>query len=453
MMKSACPRCSPLPGHRGAHAALPDEQLHQRRAPDAHDVDAPERVSTVQPHPAPGQATPARTQDRMWHDVGLPEDVAGVRQLARDAVATHLAPARARSPRPRSPATRSRGGRSGLAADGCFAVPFPEPHGAGLEHPMLGTCIVTEEIAYESSAMAGVYDGQCILNARALSFARPEVRDQRAAGADQRRQRVLVRDHRARRVERSHAVSDEDGRAPHRRRLRPSTAASAGSRTRSSPTASPCCAATATSALTFLLIDMQAPGVTRRRAGPQDGPPRPDHRRHRLRGRRRAGGERARRAGQGPRRRAGVAGRRARRHRRGGRRRRAGGAGPRRRAAAQARAVRQEAGGDAALAVPPGRARHRARGRALACTRRPPCGWTAATAPASPRRRWPSPSPRAWPTTWPATRCRSTAATDSPHGSPRPARPTAWRRSTATPRSSRSSRAPTRSCSGSSRAT
>ena len=59
----------------------------------------------------------------------------------------------------------------GLAGEGCFAVPFPEPHGAGLEHPMLATCLVTEEIAYESSSIAGVYDGQCILNARALSFA------------------------------------------------------------------------------------------------------------------------------------------------------------------------------------------------------------------------------------------------------------------------------------------
>jgi alkylation response protein AidB-like acyl-CoA dehydrogenase len=65
----------------------------------------------------------------------------------------------------------------GLASDGCFAVPFPAPHGAGLEHRILATCLVTEEIAYESSSMAGVYDGQCILNARALSFAADHVRD------------------------------------------------------------------------------------------------------------------------------------------------------------------------------------------------------------------------------------------------------------------------------------
>lgn len=33
-----------------------------------------------------------RTQDRMWHDLFLPADVEHVRELARGAVAKHLAP-------------------------------------------------------------------------------------------------------------------------------------------------------------------------------------------------------------------------------------------------------------------------------------------------------------------------------------------------------------------------
>jgi len=145
-------------------------------------VDAAERVSTVEPqaaaHPAPGQAAPARTQDRTWHDVFLPADVAHVREMARTSVAKHLAPvAREIGQTPESRDSFPWGAFRGLASDGCFAVPFPAPHGAGLDHPMLATCIVTEEIAYESSSMAGVYDGQCILNARCLSFARPEMRD------------------------------------------------------------------------------------------------------------------------------------------------------------------------------------------------------------------------------------------------------------------------------------
>lgn len=129
--------------------------------------------------PAPtGAPAPDRTQDRMWHDVFLPDDVAHVRALARDAVARHLAPvARDIGQREETRDSFPWGPFKGLASEGCFAVPFPQPHGAGLEHPMLATCIVTEEIAYESSSMAGVYDGQCILNARCLSFARDQVRD------------------------------------------------------------------------------------------------------------------------------------------------------------------------------------------------------------------------------------------------------------------------------------
>lgn len=127
---------------------------------------------------APLPARPPRTQDRLWHDEFLPEDVQHVRAMARDAVATHLAPvAREIAQTEESRDSFPFGAFRGLAAEGCFAVPFPAPHGAGLEHPILATCLVTEEIAYESSSMAGVYDGQCILNARALSFARPEVRD------------------------------------------------------------------------------------------------------------------------------------------------------------------------------------------------------------------------------------------------------------------------------------
>ncbi|MET8430712.1 acyl-CoA dehydrogenase family protein [Nocardia sp. NPDC004860] len=120
----------------------------------------------------------ARTSDRIWHDIFLPEDVSHVREMARDAVATHLAPvAREIAQREESVEAFPWGAFKGLASAGCFAVPFEKPFGAGLAHPMLATCLVTEEIAYESSSLAGVYDGQCILNARTLSFAQPHVRE------------------------------------------------------------------------------------------------------------------------------------------------------------------------------------------------------------------------------------------------------------------------------------
>ena len=93
---------------------------------------------------------PERTMERMWHDLSLPADVEHVRAMARGAVERHLAPvAREIAQREESRDSFPWAAFKGLAAEGCFAVPFPAPHGAGLEHPMLATCLVCEEVAYE----------------------------------------------------------------------------------------------------------------------------------------------------------------------------------------------------------------------------------------------------------------------------------------------------------------
>lgn len=119
---------------------------------------------------------PARTQDHMTHDLFLPEEIVQLRKRARASVADHLAPvAREIGTREESVDSFPWGAFRGLASDGLFAVPFEGEHGLGLAHRMLGVCTVAEEIAYESSSMAGVYDGQCILVPATLSHARPEV--------------------------------------------------------------------------------------------------------------------------------------------------------------------------------------------------------------------------------------------------------------------------------------
>ncbi|GAB4010605.1 acyl-CoA dehydrogenase family protein [Nocardioides ultimimeridianus] len=117
--------------------------------------------------------TVPRTQDRMTHDLFLPEETIALRARARAAVATHVAPvAREIGAREESADSFPWKAFRGLADEGLFAVPF-----GGYDHPMLGVCTVAEEIAYESSSLAGVYDGQCILVPATLSFARPQVRD------------------------------------------------------------------------------------------------------------------------------------------------------------------------------------------------------------------------------------------------------------------------------------
>jgi alkylation response protein AidB-like acyl-CoA dehydrogenase len=118
-----------------------------------------------------------RTQERMTHDVWLPQEIVELRAEARAAVESRLVPhAREIGQREESVDSFPWEAFRGLADEGLFAVPFGAEFGRGLEHPMLGTCTVTEEIAYHSSSMAGVYDGQCILVPQTLNFATEEMR-------------------------------------------------------------------------------------------------------------------------------------------------------------------------------------------------------------------------------------------------------------------------------------
>ncbi|PPJ25790.1 acyl-CoA dehydrogenase [Nocardia nova] len=123
------------------------------------------------------ETTVRRTQDSMWHDTWLPTETVALRAEARAAVTRVVAPvARRIGEQVESADSFPWDAFRGLADAGLFALPFEAKYGRGLEFPMLGTCTATEEIAYHSSSMAGVYDGQCILVPQALSFATEELR-------------------------------------------------------------------------------------------------------------------------------------------------------------------------------------------------------------------------------------------------------------------------------------
>lgn len=113
----------------------------------------------------------------MTHDVWLPAEIIELRAEARAAVEKRLVPhARQIGQREESADSFPWEAFRGLADEGMFAIPFGADYGRGLEHPMLGACTVTEEIAYHSSSMAGVYDGQCILVPQTLNFATDDMR-------------------------------------------------------------------------------------------------------------------------------------------------------------------------------------------------------------------------------------------------------------------------------------
>ena len=117
-----------------------------------------------------------RTQDRMWHDVGLPDEIVELRADVRRAVEKAVVPHAAEiGQREESADSFPWQAFRGLADEGVFAIPFGPEYGRGLQYPLLGTCTASEEIAYHSSRMAGVYDGQCILVPKALSFGSEEL--------------------------------------------------------------------------------------------------------------------------------------------------------------------------------------------------------------------------------------------------------------------------------------
>ncbi len=133
---------------------------------------------TTTTHPTGEPAQVPRLQNRMSHDTWLSAKIAEVRAHARAAVEAVVMPhAREIGTTEESVDSFPWKAFRGMADEGLFAAPFARPHGSGFDQPMLATCTVTEEIAYHSSSMAGVYDGQCILTPQALSFASAEVQE------------------------------------------------------------------------------------------------------------------------------------------------------------------------------------------------------------------------------------------------------------------------------------
>ena len=134
-------------------------------------------VDTLNPGTAAAQVS--RRSDSMSHEIWMPDEIVALRTEARAAVEKVVVPvARRRGSAEESVDSFPWDAFRGLADAGMFEVPFDAAFGRGYEHPMLATCTVTEEIAYHSSSMAGVYDGQCILVPQALSFAADSVRAQ-----------------------------------------------------------------------------------------------------------------------------------------------------------------------------------------------------------------------------------------------------------------------------------
>jgi alkylation response protein AidB-like acyl-CoA dehydrogenase len=121
---------------------------------------------------------PERMQERLYHDLLAPDEVARVRAEVRAFAQAHVAP-RAWD------IGHTEEAQDAFAWDvframgkaGLFEIPFAaEQGGRGLAFRTAATAVAIEELAYVSNSIAAVYDVHCILAGHALEQASPELR-------------------------------------------------------------------------------------------------------------------------------------------------------------------------------------------------------------------------------------------------------------------------------------
>ncbi len=116
--------------------------------------------------------TVVRMQDRLYHDLMLPEEGIEIRKKAREFSDRVVAP------RAYEIGTTDESRESfpwevfrSLAAEDFFKIPYPAAVGGlGLEYPCCATVATIEELAYASNSIAAVYDVHCILAGHALEY-------------------------------------------------------------------------------------------------------------------------------------------------------------------------------------------------------------------------------------------------------------------------------------------
>lgn len=115
---------------------------------------------------------PPRMQDKLYHDMILPEETLNIRGKARDFATRVVAPraseiAHTEESRDSFPKDVFRK----MAEEGLFKIPFSaESGGMGLKYPCCATVVTVEELAYFSNSIAAVYDVHCILAGHALEY-------------------------------------------------------------------------------------------------------------------------------------------------------------------------------------------------------------------------------------------------------------------------------------------
>jgi alkylation response protein AidB-like acyl-CoA dehydrogenase len=115
---------------------------------------------------------PLRMQDRIFHDLILPQETLQIRKKTRDFAVREIAPLG------HEIANKEESKESfpsdifyKLAEGDFYKIPFPkEVGGLGLNYPVCATVVTVEELAYISDSIAAIYDVHCILAGHALMY-------------------------------------------------------------------------------------------------------------------------------------------------------------------------------------------------------------------------------------------------------------------------------------------
>jgi len=113
-----------------------------------------------------------RMQDRLYHDLILPEETQEIKIKAREFTNRVVAPrAYEIATTPESRDSFPRDVFRALAEEDFFKIPYPsDAGGLGLKYPCCATVVTVEELAYASNSIAAVYDVHCILAGHALEY-------------------------------------------------------------------------------------------------------------------------------------------------------------------------------------------------------------------------------------------------------------------------------------------
>lgn len=121
---------------------------------------------------------PPRMQDRLYHDLSLPEEAQAIRSEVRQFAERELAPvAYEIGQQEEADEHFPHELFNSMARAGLFRIPFSKENGGrGLHHPACATVVTIEELAYFSNSVAAIYDVHCILAGHALEYASEELR-------------------------------------------------------------------------------------------------------------------------------------------------------------------------------------------------------------------------------------------------------------------------------------